>query len=140
MLGARMLLNGRGDGDALGNDQRHGIDSDRDGSAAVLHSRGIARRYRSGTEGQGGVHCAGCEGIAIHGFGNLAVALMAVGQRRVGAVEERGLPARTKERNGNQPTRNIRNVSLGQAKVSSFEGSRLENRQRNRHGASTSSR
>lgn len=35
---ARILLNGRGYRDTLGDDQRHGVDSDGDGTASILHS------------------------------------------------------------------------------------------------------
>lgn len=47
VLGARVLLDGRRDGDALGNNEGHRIDSDGDWAAAILHAWGLGSDPRS---------------------------------------------------------------------------------------------
>jgi hypothetical protein len=66
MLRASVLLDSRGDGDALGYHQRYWIDGYGDGAAAVLHPRGVACRYRDAVARRSCVHCAEPEGIVIH--------------------------------------------------------------------------
>lgn len=122
-----MLLDGRGDGDALRDDERDRIDGDGYRSAAVLHAGGIAGGYCRGAKGQRGVHGAGCEGIAIHGFRDSSSRWVLLVAARVRT--EVGLPTLLEQRKEVElsPQQTLlRNVSLGQQRWVSLELRQVE--------------